>query len=65
VAAIGRGFGMDMLAWSRSLTRERAAECRVRLDPLPAGHEFRPFWNVSELNHATFFRGAVDDIGRC
>lgn len=30
VAAIGRAFGMDVLAWSRSLTPERAAESGVR-----------------------------------
>ncbi|MBM0205128.1 hypothetical protein JNW90_20305 [Micromonospora sp. STR1s_5] len=41
-------------------------------EPLPAGHEFRTQPNVlatphlgyvSELNYATFFRDAVDDIG--
>ncbi|GIH48687.1 Phosphoglycerate dehydrogenase [Microbispora rosea] len=147
VAAIGRAFGMDVLAWSQNLTRERAEECGARpapgldallagsdvfsihlvlgdrthglvgarelalmkptaylvntsraaivdqtalasalregriagagLDvfeeePLPMGHEFRTLPNVlatphlgyvSELNYATFFRDAVDDIG--
>jgi len=27
VAAIGRAFGMDVIAWSRNLTDERAADC--------------------------------------
>jgi phosphoglycerate dehydrogenase-like enzyme len=30
VAAVGRAFGMDVLAWSRSLTPERAAESEAR-----------------------------------
>jgi phosphoglycerate dehydrogenase-like enzyme len=30
VAAVGRAFGMDVLAWSRNLTEERAAEHGVR-----------------------------------
>lgn len=29
VARIGRAFGMDVLAWSRNLTEERAIECGV------------------------------------
>ncbi|SDK99741.1 Phosphoglycerate dehydrogenase [Nonomuraea maritima] len=33
VAAIGHAFGMDVLAWSRNLTPERAAEHGVRLAP--------------------------------
>lgn len=31
VAAIGTAFGMDVLAWSRNLTAQRAAEAGVRL----------------------------------
>ncbi|TDD32568.1 D-2-hydroxyacid dehydrogenase family protein, partial [Nonomuraea terrae] len=142
-----RAFGMDVLAWSQNLTRERAEECGARLapdkdalmagsdvvsvhvvlgdrtrglvgarelglmkptaylvntsraaivdqaallsalregriagagldvfeeEPLPAGHEFRTLPNVlatphlgyvSELNYATYFREAVEDIG--
>ncbi|MEV4685218.1 D-2-hydroxyacid dehydrogenase family protein [Streptomyces kurssanovii] len=30
VAAVGRAFGMDVMAWSRNLTEERAAEHGVR-----------------------------------
>ncbi|MFD9034408.1 D-2-hydroxyacid dehydrogenase family protein [Streptomyces sp. NPDC059567] len=33
VARIGLAFGMDVLAWSPNLTRERAAECGVTLAP--------------------------------
>ncbi|MEV4474716.1 D-2-hydroxyacid dehydrogenase family protein [Nonomuraea sp. NPDC049504] len=33
VAAVGRAFGMDVVAWSRNLTKERAAECGARLAP--------------------------------
>ncbi|MEU9861825.1 D-2-hydroxyacid dehydrogenase family protein [Streptomyces sp. NPDC047971] len=33
VARIGLAFGMDVLAWSPNLTRERAAECGVALAP--------------------------------
>ena len=34
VAAVGRAFGMDVLAWSRRLTPERAAEAGARAAPL-------------------------------
>jgi phosphoglycerate dehydrogenase-like enzyme len=34
VAAVGRAFGMDVVAWSRSLTPERAAQAGVRSAPL-------------------------------
>ena len=30
VAHVGRAFGMDLIAWSRNLTGERAAECGAR-----------------------------------
>jgi phosphoglycerate dehydrogenase-like enzyme len=30
VAAIGKAFGMDVVAWSENLTAERCAECGVR-----------------------------------
>jgi phosphoglycerate dehydrogenase-like enzyme len=33
VAAAGRAFGMDVLAWSANLTEERAAACEARLAP--------------------------------
>jgi phosphoglycerate dehydrogenase-like enzyme len=33
VAEIGRAFGMNIVAWSRNLTGERAAEAGVRLAP--------------------------------
>jgi phosphoglycerate dehydrogenase-like enzyme len=42
VARVGRAFGMDVLAWSRSLTPERAAEAGARsvdLDTLLAGSD--------------------------
>lgn len=37
VAARARAFGMDVIAWSRSLTEERAAELGVRFSPHPEG----------------------------
>ncbi|MER6346172.1 D-2-hydroxyacid dehydrogenase family protein [Streptomyces sp. NPDC001595] len=44
VARIGLAFGMDVVAWSRNLTAERAAETGVRLAPsmaeLLAGSDF-------------------------
>jgi phosphoglycerate dehydrogenase-like enzyme len=42
VARVGQAFGMDVLAWSRSLTPERAAEAGARsveLDTLLAGSD--------------------------
>jgi len=33
VAAVGRAFGMDVLAWSQNLTRERAEAAGARLAP--------------------------------
>ncbi|GAA1622931.1 D-2-hydroxyacid dehydrogenase family protein [Nonomuraea maheshkhaliensis] len=33
VAAVGRAFGMDVLAWSRNLTQERAESAGARLAP--------------------------------
>ncbi|GLW12567.1 2-hydroxyacid dehydrogenase [Microtetraspora sp. NBRC 13810] len=33
MAALGRAFGMDVVAWSRNLTPERTAELGVRLAP--------------------------------
>ncbi|MFG1696674.1 D-2-hydroxyacid dehydrogenase family protein [Nonomuraea sp. NPDC049309] len=33
VAAVGKAFGMDVVAWSQNLTKERAAECGARLAP--------------------------------
>jgi phosphoglycerate dehydrogenase-like enzyme len=35
VAAVGKAFGMDVLAWSAHLTEERAAECGASAVPLP------------------------------
>lgn len=42
VAAVGRAFGMDVVAWSRSLTPERAAQAGVRsasLDDVLSGSD--------------------------
>lgn len=37
MAALGRGFGMDVVAWSQNLTQERCDEVGVeRMDSLPA-----------------------------
>jgi phosphoglycerate dehydrogenase-like enzyme len=35
VATVGRAFGMQVLAWSRNLTQQRADEVGVRAVPLP------------------------------
>lgn len=35
VAAVGKAFGMNLLAWSAHLTEERAAECGASAVPLP------------------------------
>lgn len=44
VAAVGRAFGMEIVAWSRNLTAARAAECGARLaaglDELMAESDF-------------------------
>ncbi|MFD0788529.1 NAD(P)-dependent oxidoreductase, partial [Micromonospora azadirachtae] len=66
---------VDQSALASVLREQRIAGAGLDVfdkEPLPAGHEFRTLPNVlatphlgyvTELNYATFFRDAVDDIG--
>ncbi|GAB3877854.1 hypothetical protein GCM10027612_01280 [Microbispora bryophytorum subsp. camponoti] len=66
---------VDQTALASALREGRIAGAGLDVfeeEPLPTGHEFRTLPNVlatphlgyvSELNYATFFREAVEDIG--
>src|SRR5260221_7014738 len=63
VAAIGKAFGMEIIAWSQNLTAERAAAAGARL--LGKETPFAPPDIVSiplVLGHRTRRPGSADDL---